>query len=282
MRIVKHIADVRAAVSVQRQLGKEIGLVPTMGAFHEGHLSLMRRAKETCGFVVVSIFVNPTQFGPSEDFKQYPRNIETDCRLAEDVSVDLLFVPAVGEIYPDGFCAFVDPGELGNILEGEFRPGHFRGVATVVTKLLNIVDPDTAFFGQKDYQQMLIIENLVRDLNMRVRIVPMPTVREDDGLAMSSRNIHLDPDERKAAAVLHRALNQARKLHEKGEANIAALEMAMREVLDSEPRAKIDYSVVRDADTLAPIYTISDRAVALVAVRIGNARLIDNLTLGRT
>ena len=280
MRIVERIPDVRAALSAEKEIGKNVGLAPTMGAFHEGHISLMRRARETCGFVVVSLFVNPTQFGPNEDLARYPRNFDADRRMAEDVGVDLLFAPSAEELYPEGFCTYIDPGELGNMFEGEIRPGHFRGVATVVAKLFNIVDPDMAFFGLKDYQQFLVIENLVRDLNMRVQIVPMPTVREEDGLAMSSRNVHLDPDERKAAAVLHRALNQAGKLHEKGEVNVAALEMAMREVLDSEPMAKVDYAVVRNADTLAPIYTISDRAVALAAVRIGNTRLIDNMLFG--
>lgn len=280
MRVVNQIADVRAAESVERELGKSIGLVPTMGAFHEGHLSLMRRAREICDVVIVSVFVNPTQFRAGEDFQKYPRDLRSDCRMAEDVGVDMVFAPSDSEMYPEGYSTFVDPGKIGKVLEGELRPGHFRGVATVVAKLLNIIDPDTSFFGMKDYQQFLVIGNLVRDLNMRTRIVPMPTVREEDGLAMSSRNVYLDPEERKAATVLHGALGQARKIYDKGKNSVAALEMAMREALDREPIAKVDYAVVRDAETLEHIHIVSRRAVALLAVRIGGTRLIDNYVFG--
>ena len=282
MRIVKRVTDVREQIIVQRSLQRTIGFVPTMGAFHEGHLSLMRRARQSCGFVVVSVFVNPAQFGPGEDFERYPRTLQDDCAKAEQVGVDLLFAPEAAELYPEGFSTYVDPGKIGEILEGEHRPGHFRGVATIVAKLLNIVTPDQVFLGLKDYQQLAVVRNLVRDLDMPVQTVPMPTVRENDGLAMSSRNVYLSPEERRAAVVLRRALREAGKLFENGEESVAALEMAMRRILDSEPLARVDYAVVLDAETLEAIYTLSSRAVALVAVRIGETRLIDNLALGKT
>lgn len=279
MQVTTKIAGVRRFVAAQRAKGRTIGFVPTMGAFHEGHLSLMRRAARKCGCVVVSIFVNPTQFGPSEDFERYPRDLAADRHMAEQAGVDLVFSPDVGEIYPPGFGTYVEPGHLGTILEGEHRPGHFRGVATVVAKLFNIVAPDAAFFGLKDYQQLLVVKNLVRDLDMPVRIVEAPTMREADGLAMSSRNAYLGPAEREAATVLYKALMAASELCNGGETRAGSLEAAMRRVLDTEPMANVDYAVVRDAGTLEPIGAVEKPAVALLAVRIGGVRLIDNVVL---
>ncbi len=280
MKIIKRIDDMRSIANIQRDLHNKIGLVPTMGALHEGHLTLIRRARQTCAFVVVSVFVNPTQFGPSEDFESYPRNFERDCELAEKEGVDVVFAPAIEEMYPNGFRTSVNPGKIGEILEGESRPGHFQGVATVVTKLFNIVCPDDAFFGLKDYQQYIVVRNLVQDLDLPVRIVPMPTIREESGLAMSSRNQYLSDEERLSATILHRTLQHVLQLYNSGERRAAALEMAMRDVLDKEPKIKVDYAVVRDKSTLEPIHSLKDGGVALLAVKLGSTRLIDNLLLG--
>jgi pantoate--beta-alanine ligase len=280
MRVCDTIAETRAILHDRRARGEAIGLVPTMGAFHEGHLSLMRRSRELDGCVVVSLFVNPTQFGPGEDFPAYPRDLEGDLRLAEQIGVDLVFAPEVGEMYPDGFQTHVEVERLTQGLCGAFRPGHFRGVATVCCKLFNMIAPHRAYFGEKDYQQLKVIQRLVADLNMEVQIVPLPTVREPDGLAMSSRNAYLTPDERRAALALVRSLTAAQKVVQSGDRQAEAVLAAMRAVFDAEPRARLQYAEVVDAETLEPLATIDRPARALVAAYVGQTRLIDNCPLG--
>jgi pantoate--beta-alanine ligase len=280
MRTFDSVAALRAFVRAARQDGKTIGFVPTMGALHEGHVTLMKRAKSDCDIVVVSIFVNPTQFGPNEDFTRYPRDLSADSTLAQRAGVDALFTPSVETIYPPGDRTVVEVGELGIRWEGERRPGHFRGVATVCAKLFQIVRPDRAYFGQKDYQQLKIVERLSADLFFPHVIVPVPTVREKDGLALSSRNAYLSPEERRGARVLSRALNAARDLFDSGERSGSALESEMARVFAEDPRAEVDYAVVVDADTLEPLESIHEKAVALVAAKVGATRLIDNILLG--
>src|SRR6266480_2458951 len=224
------------ARKIRREQDRTIGLVPTMGALHEGHLSLVREARRMCDVVVVSVFVNPTQFGPSEDYERYPRNLTKDTALLTDYNVDYIFAPAAEEIYPKDFSTYVNVGGLSKLLEGEARPGHFRGVATIVSILLNTIRPDFAFFGQKDAQQALIIKRMIRDLAFDTEIVLLPTVREDSGLAISSRNLYLDPEERQSAAVIHRALMQAKELFKKGERNAARLAEIVRTTIETEPR----------------------------------------------
>jgi len=255
--------------------------VPTMGCFHEGHLSLMRRAREENGFVVVSLFVNPTQFGPSEDFREYPRDLDCDARLAEEVGVDLIFNPSVEEMYPEGYQTCVEVGKLSEGLCGASRPGHFRGVATVVLKLFNIVRPDRAYFGRKDYQQLKVIERMVRDLNLPVEIVGMPIVREPDGLAMSSRNAYLSPEEREAALALSKSLSYAQGLLGKGIVSGEELRRRVEEFIQRETLARIDYVAVVDPETLDRLAEVKDEAVLALAVRIGGTRLIDNALLAR-
>ena len=253
-----------------------------MGALHEGHLSLVRRAKQECDVVAASIFVNPTQFAPAEDYAGYPRTMERDTELLIDEGVDILFAPTTEEMYPNGFEATVKAGAVALPLEGMHRPGHFDGVATVIAKLFDAVQPDRAYFGQKDAQQCAVIKRLVRDLNLPVEIVVCPIVREPGGLAMSSRNAYLNGEERTAAIVLYRALCRAKELIESGERDSAPLEAAMRETLDAEPLAKTDYAAVVDAETFAPIESMQTEAIAVVivlAVHIGKARLIDNLPI---
>ena len=261
-----------------RASGKSIGFVPTMGYFHEGHLSLMRRAREENDIVIVSIFVNPLQFGPGEDFERYPRDEERDLRLAGDVGVDYVFMPGVEDFYPEDFSTYVEVEGITEGLCGRHRPGHFRGVTTVVAKLLNVVQPARAYFGKKDYQQLRVIERMVRDLNMPVEIVPCPTVREPDGLAMSSRNEYLGPQERESALSLHRSLKLAEQMLKSGERNPEALIRAMRDLIESQPHVrKIDYIEVVDPETLEPLEEIKGRALIALAVWVGRARLIDNL-----
>ena len=247
-----------------------------MGAFHEGHLTLMRRAKTDCDRCVVSLFVNPTQFGPGEDFEKYPRNIETDSALAESAGVDALFVPSVTEIYPDGPAVTVKVERLGDLWEGARRPGHFDGVATVCAKLFNIVQPARAYFGQKDYQQLKVIQRLVRSLHNPTEVVPVPIVRDIDGLALSSRNIYLSPAERAAAPVINSALNAALSRFRSGDRNSTTLLGEAREILAKETLAQEDYLDIADSETLEPVSTIERDAVMLAAVRLGNTRLIDN------
>ncbi|HEY8395043.1 MAG TPA: pantoate--beta-alanine ligase [Thermaerobacter sp.] len=258
-----------------------IGFVPTMGYLHEGHLSLIRRARAECDAVVVSVFVNPLQFGPGEDYERYPRDLERDCRLAAEAGADLLFHPDAREMYPEGEPqVFVDVGDLASRWEGAVRPGHFRGVVTVVTKLFHIVQPDRAYFGQKDAQQAVIIRRMAADLNFPLEVVVCPTVREADGLALSSRNVYLAPPERRAATVLYRALQAARERLEAGERDGRALAAVMEETVASEPLARLDYAAVVSPHTLEPLETVAPGEVLLlIAARIGTTRLIDNFWL---
>ena len=260
---------------------RPLGLVPTMGALHEGHLALVRRARGENAAVAVSIFVNPTQFGPREDLDTYPRDMERDLALLEAEGVDLVYAPTLEEVYPPGFDTWVEPGALGNMLEGAVRPGHFRGVATVVAKLFGVVRPDRAYFGQKDGQQLAVIRQLVRDLNLGVEIVAVPTVRDADGLALSSRNAYLTPEERAAAPVIYRALRRAEELWQAGETDGKTLRQAVRGVLEGEPLlAGIDYVSVADAATLVELERVDRPAMVATAVRLGKTRLIDNVLLG--
>jgi len=254
--------------------------VPTMGALHEGHLSLVQRARADDDTVVVSIFVNPAQFGPSEDYARYPRDPDRDLALLRDVGTDLVFMPPVEEIYPQGFDTYVEVGKLAQVLEGASRPGHFRGVATVVAKLFNIVQPHRAYFGQKDAQQLAVIRRLTRDLGLPVEVVGLPTVREPDGLAMSSRNAFLSPEERKAALVLYRSLEAAQELWRSGVRDASLIRQRMGELLAGEPLARVDYVSVADAETLEELETVDRPALVSLAVRIGKTRLIDNVGLG--
>lgn len=279
MRLVERISEVREAVRAARAAGRRIGFVPTMGYLHEGHLTLMRQARQASDFVVVSIFVNPTQFGPNEDFARYPRDLERDAALCAGVPVDLIFHPSVAEMYPQPFRTSVQVGGLTETLCGASRPGHFDGVATVVSKLFNIVQPDAAFFGQKDAQQVAVIQRMVIDLNMDLTIVPVPTVREADGLAMSSRNSYLSPDERQAALVLSRSLRMAAQRVEAGERDLRTLADAMRAMIAAEPLANIDYVEIVDYATLQPVERLDAKALAALAVRFGKTRLIDNVVL---
>jgi pantoate--beta-alanine ligase len=251
-----------------------------MGALHEGHLSLVQRARADDDTVVVSIFVNPTQFGPSEDYARYPRDPDRDLALLRDVGTDLVFMPPVEEIYPQGFDTYVEVGKLAQVLEGASRAGHFRGVATVVAKLFNIVQPHRAYFGQKDAQQLAVIRRLTRDLGLPVEVVGLPTVREPDGLAMSSRNAFLSPEERKAALVLYRSLEAAQELWRSGVRDASLIRQRMGEVLAGEPLARVDYVSVADAETLEELETVDRPALVSLAVRIGKTRLIDNVGLG--
>jgi len=280
LEVVTTVSEVRARVARAPQAGNSIGLVPTMGALHEGHLSLMRRARSECGYVVVSIFVNPTQFPPGEDFERYPRDPEADVEKARQVGVDLIFAPPTSEIYPPGDCTFVEiTGPLVECLCGPHRPGHFRGVTTVCARLFNIVRPDRAYFGEKDYQQLLVIKQMVRDLHFPLEIIPLPTVREPDGLAMSSRNTYLSSEKRKAATVLYRALSEAKRRFEGGQRDAAALVAAVREIIEAEPLVRLQYAELRDAETLAELRHVDRRAVLAIAVFLGQARLIDNVML---
>ena len=271
--------------SVARKIRREdrtIGLVPTMGALHEGHLSLVREARRMCDVVVVSIFVNPAQFGPGEDYEKYPRDLTNDTKLLTDYNVDYIFAPTADEMYPKGFATYVTVEGLSEQLEGSSRPGHFRGVATVVTILLNTVRPDFAFFGQKDAQQSLIIRRLVKDLAFDTEMVILPTVREDSGLAISSRNLYLTADDQTAAAVIHKALARAKTAYKDGEQSAARLEILVRSTIEIEPRARVDYVSVVDAETLAHLDKLDERPIMIgVAVFIGKTRLIDNTILNR-
>jgi len=262
-----------------RAEGRPSGFVPTMGALHAGHMSLVRAAKAECLPVIASIFVNPTQFGPSEDFQKYPRTIEADGKQLEQAGVDYLFAPEPAGMYPQGFRTWVNVEGLSDRLEGRVRPGHFRGVTTIVLKLLEIVQPRKAFFGRKDAQQARLIGQMARDLNLDCEIVVCPIVREPDGLAMSSRNAYLEPAERRAATVLHRALDGARLAIERGERDALRLTAAMREVIRAEPLAAPDYIELVDADTLEPVTRLRGTCLALLAARFGAARLIDNLLI---
>lgn len=256
-----------------------VGLVPTMGYLHEGHLALIRQAKKECGHVVVSIFVNPTQFGANEDLSKYPRDLERDLNLIAPLGVDLVWTPSPEVMYPPGYQTWVEVDALARPLEGSMRPTHFKGVTTVVAKLFNAVQPHKAYFGQKDAQQAAVIRRMVRDLNFPLEVIVCPTVREADGLAMSSRNQYLEGDDRRAAAVLFRALSAARELYEGGERSGAVLRAKMTEVLEFEPRAVVQYVSCADYDTLEELDLISGKTLLSMAVLIGRTRLIDNLVL---
>lgn len=276
MQIVEHPGRMQALSDQLRARGKTIGLVPTMGALHEGHLSLMRRCRSENDTSVMSLFVNPLQFDQKGDLKAYPRDLEGDLKRAEAVGVDLVFAPAEQAMYPEGFQTFVNVEELARRWEGVSRPGHFKGVATVVTKLFTIVKPHRAYFGQKDYQQALLIRRMVRDLNLDVEIVVMPIVREPDGLALSSRNAHLNPAERKAALCLRRALAYAEERVGSGERDAKAIVEEMRRIIEAEPLAKIDYVACCDPETLEPVERSDGTVLFALAAWIGKTRLIDN------
>ena len=276
MRVVSTIKEVREQIMEWKQQGYEVGLVPTMGYLHEGHKSLIERAVKENDKVVVSIFVNPMQFGPNEDLDTYPRDLERDAALCSDVGADLIFNPESSEMYKDDFCSFVDINGLSDGLCGKSRPIHFRGVCTVVSKLFNIITPDRAYFGQKDAQQLALIRRMVRDLNMDIEIVGCPIVREEDGLAKSSRNTYLNEEERKAALILSKAVFLGKKMVEDGETSAAAVKEAMIKKIESEPMAKIDYVEAVDGLSMQPVEEIKAPVLVAMAVYIGKTRLIDN------
>ena len=276
MKVVETIADLK---SLRPRLAEPVGFVPTMGYLHEGHLALVRQARAENPSVVVSIFVNPTQFGPHEDFAQYPRDPQRDLALLEKEGVDIVFMPSVAEMYPPKFNNWVEVGKVAERLEGASRPGHFRGVATVVARLFDIVRPNRAYFGQKDAQQLVVINKMVADLDMNLEIIAVPTVREPDGLAMSSRNTYLNPEERKAAVVLYQALNLAQKLWGQGEKDAQKIRRQMTDLIQKQPLAKIDYISIADAETLDELETVRPPALVSMAVKIGRTRLIDNVVL---
>lgn len=276
MKIVETVNEVREQVKQWRKEGLTVGLVPTMGYLHEGHKSLIDKAVQQNDRVVVSVFVNPIQFGPTEDLASYPRDLDRDAKLCEDAGANLIFHPKDGEMYFDDFCTFVDMDDLTKGLCGKTRPIHFRGVCTVVSKLFHIVAPDRAYFGQKDAQQLAVIRRMVRDLNFDLEIVGCPIVREADGLAKSSRNTYLSEAERAAAIVLHKGLTEGEKLLKAGEKDTSVIVSKIREIIEKEPLAKIDYVEIVDWDTLKPVSTVNREVLAAVAVYIGKTRLIDN------
>ena len=281
MEILRRVSELREWSRRERNDGcNTIGLVPTMGALHAGHASLIRAASESCGFVAVSIFVNPTQFGPNEDFSRYPRTFDADCALAEANGANVIFAPTVEELYPTGSSTFVDVEELSNRLDGLSRPGHFRGVATVVSKLLIAAEPDRAFFGQKDAAQVSVLRRMVTDFRIGTEIVVCPIVRESDGLALSSRNAYLSPAERKQALVLSRAIRKVESLYSIGERDSAKLIAAARDTFATEPAVRIDYVELVDWSTLQPLETAAPGALFAVAAYVGSTRLIDNAILG--
>jgi len=277
MKVVNRISEYR---KMRQQMACPVGFVPTMGYLHQGHLELVRRARAENQTVVVSIFVNPTQFGPKEDFASYPRDPERDLALLETEGTDVVFMPGAEEMYPEGFCAWVEVEKVTERLEGAYRTGHFRGVATVVAKLFNIVQPTRAYFGQKDAQQLIVIKKMASDLNLDLEVIAVPTVREIDGLAMSSRNVRLDPNERQAALVLWKALSLAQELWQDGERDAERLRREMTLLIDAEPLASIDYVSVADPDTLEELSQVKGSALVSMAVGIGRTRLLDNVMLG--
>jgi pantoate--beta-alanine ligase len=279
MRIIETVEQMRSACREMKRSGKRLGFVPTMGALHAGHMSLVRAARQQCQAVAVSIFVNPTQFGPNEDFSKYPRTFDRDRQMLEAEKVDVIFAPSAEEMYPPGAKTFVHVEEMSKKLCGRSRLGHFRGVTTVVNKLFNVVQPDLAFFGQKDAAQCAILKRMVSDLNMDVQIIVCPIVREADGLAMSSRNAYLSPEDRKKALILHRALMRVQYLTDKGERSSDKLIAAAKEVFGEEPIVRLDYVEIVDSDSLEPLSDISRGALVAVAAVVGNTRLIDNLVL---
>jgi len=279
IKVVDTAKEMQALSNSIRKEGRIISFVPTMGALHEGHLSLMRKAKEKSEFLVVSIFVNPTQFGPNEDYTKYTRDLEGDLKKIREIGVDVVFSPDINEIYPDGFETYVEVEELQKPLCGQFRPGHFKGVATIVLKLFNIVKPDIAIFGEKDYQQLKIIQKMARDLHLEIDIIGLPIIREDDGLALSSRNAYLSDSERKRALALSRALNEIKASFYKGQKNINDLVRTGKEILDSSSITDVDYLGIRNAETLESKKQAQSGDLVAVAARVGNTRLIDNIKL---
>ena len=279
MKIIQEVAAMKAYVKAIKDKGETICLVPTMGYLHEGHLDLMRMGGPMADHNIISIFVNPTQFGPNEDLDKYPRDMERDTQLAESVGVECIFFPDADQMYPNGYATYINVERITQGLCGAARPTHFRGVTTVVAKLFNIVEPDLAIFGEKDYQQLAVIRRMVKDLNMNVKIVAHPTVREEDGLAMSSRNKYLNPEQRKDALVLHRALLHARDRVKAGEKNTAEIRDKVVEMIANTPGSVIDYVEIVDGDTLEPVEKFNARAVMALAVKFGTTRLIDNITL---
>ncbi|MBT9138001.1 MAG: Pantothenate synthetase [Syntrophomonadaceae bacterium] len=280
MEVIRRISRISACSRALKERGCAIGFVPTMGCLHEGHLSLIRQVKKDCDAVVISIFVNPTQFAPEgEDYKRYPRDIDKDCLLAFNAGVDFIFAPLTGEVYPDGYQTSINVEKLSFPLCGISRPGHFRGVATIVAKLFNIISPDIAYFGAKDAQQALIVKRMVADLNMEVEIKVLPTVRTADGLAVSSRNSYLTKEERKSAVVLYKSLLKARHLINSGERNSKQILKIMEEIVRKEPRVKIDYISLVDGETLRERKEISGKILIALAVWIGDTRLIDNISI---
>ena len=279
MRTIHSVQETQAACRAARREGRRVGFVPTMGALHEGHIALVRAARAQSDFVVVSIFVNPLQFGPREDFNKYPRMLEEDCRKLAAENVDLVFAPSREDMYPAGASTVVEVEGLSERLDGLSRPGHFRGVATVVTKLFEIVRPELAFFGQKDAAQVAVLRKLVRDLNMDIEIVVEPTVREKDGLAMSSRNAYLTAEQREQALSLHHSLVRVQTLAEGGEVDAAKLAAAGKAVIASEPAARLDYFEIVDPETLEPVASVAQGALVAVAAWLGTTRLIDNIVL---
>ncbi|MCI7261132.1 MAG: pantoate--beta-alanine ligase [Selenomonadales bacterium] len=282
MKVLRTIKEIKEYAKTQKQAGKIIGLVPTMGALHEGHLTLMRAAREKCDIVIASVFVNPVQFGPNEDYDAYPRRFEEDCKKLETVPVDAVFHPEPAEMYPDGYATYVNvEGEITHKLCGAQRPGHFRGVATVVTKLMNLSRADEAFFGQKDAQQVVVISRFVEDLNINVHINMVPIVREESGLARSSRNQYLSADEKKAALVLSRSLKAAKMLYADGENKVAELKKVVSDILAAEPMATVDYVELYSFPELLSIEEVKGSALLAIAVKFGKTRLIDNVILGK-
>ncbi len=277
MRILSKISEAREAIQRLKSQGKTIGFVPTMGFLHEGHLSLVRASRRATDTTVVSVFVNPTQFGPNEDFKEYPRDLERDAGLLHKEGVSLLFAPDAEEIYPKGYKTYVEVHELQDKLCGRSRPGHFRGVCTVVLKLFNILKPDISFFGQKDAQQAIILKRMVKDLDLEVKIEVLPIVRDRDGLALSSRNTYLKPEERGAALSLSKSLKEAEEMIKKGERRAQFIIERIRSIIEKEPLAKIDYVEIVDKEELNPLEIIEDEALIALAVFIRKVRLIDNL-----
>ncbi len=277
MRLIRKIDEMRKYVR-ERKNKKLIGFVPTMGYLHEGHLSLIRKARRECDEVIVSIFVNPTQFGRGEDYHSYPRDLKRDIALSEKEKVDVIFAPSVEEMYPEGYSTFVQvEGRLSSVLEGASRPGHFRGVCTVLVKLFNIINPDISFFGEKDFQQALIVKKMVEDLNIDTRIVLLPTVREEDGLAMSSRNSYFNKEERKAAIILYRSLKKAKEWIDQGERNSSRIIQKMKDFIAKEPLARIDYIAIVDSKSLEEVEQVERGNLIALAVYIGKVRLIDNM-----
>lgn len=280
MQIITTIKEVRKEIKKVRKEGKSIGFVPTMGFLHEGHLSLIKRARKDNDLVIVSIFVNPTQFGPGEDLESYPRDLEKDSALCDDSGADIVFAPSVEEMYPDRYGTYVEvEGDITKKLCGESRPGHFRGVTTIVSKLFNIIPADRAYFGQKDAQQVAIIERMVRDLSFDIEIIPCPIIREEDGLAMSSRNNYLSEEERIDALILSQSLFEVEKIINKGEKNSEIVKNIIIDNIKSKPSARIDYVEIVDAKTLEAVSEIRGEILIALAVKIGKARLIDNIRL---